>query len=288
MNAFDRRLSRRMTQPLRLAALMVMAVIAGSAPLGAHDMWIEPTSFSPAAGDIIGARLRVGQEMLGDPLPRDVALINQFVAEDTKGRRALVGRNGANPAGLVKVFEPGLMVIGYFSHPSPVTVAADKFNQYLKEEGLDAVAALRGRRGQSGVGARELFSRCAKSLVLAGAPDVKQGDQSLGFTLELLAERNPYTMAPGQELPVHLTYQGKPLPGVLVVALNHDASHKLTARSDKDGRVRFRLPRAGMWMVKAVHMVPAPADAQADWQSYWASLTFELPASTEASHTASR
>jgi hypothetical protein len=25
-----------------------------------------------------------------------------------------------------------------------------------------------------------------------------------------------------------------------------------------------------------VHMVPAPAGANADWQSYWASLTFEL------------
>jgi hypothetical protein len=52
----------------------------------------------------------------------------------------------------------------------------------------------------------------------------------------------------------------------------------VSARSDKDGRVRLRLPHAGMWMVKAVHMIPAPAGTQADWQSFWASLTFDLPA----------
>jgi hypothetical protein len=28
--------------------------------------------------------------------------------------------------------------------------------------------------------------------------------------------------------------------------------------------------------VKAVHVVPAPAGATAQWESFWASLTFEL------------
>jgi len=33
-----------------------------------------------------------------------------------------------------------------------------------------------------------------------------------------------------------------------------------------------------IWLVKTVHMVPAPADSGADWESLWASLTFEIPA----------
>jgi hypothetical protein len=37
------------------------------------------------------------------------------------------------------------------------------------------------------------------------------------------------------------------------------------------------LSKSGAWLVKAVHMVPARADAGADWESVWASLTFELP-----------
>ena len=35
--------------------------------------------------------------------------------------------------------------------------------------------------------------------------------------------------------------------------------------------------RAGVWLVKAVHMAPAPAESGAEWESLWASLTFEVP-----------
>jgi uncharacterized protein DUF4198 len=266
----------------RLALMVVAAVVLSTATAFAHDMWIEPTTFSPRPGDIVGARLRVGQDFVGDPLAHDPALINQFIVEDAQSRRPLVGRQGAEPAGLLRVMTPGLLVIGYRSNPSVVDLTPDKFRQYLKEEGLDAVAALRARRGQTG-GARDMFSRCAKSLVLSGSPDAMQQDRLLGFTLELLAERNPYAIAPGEELPVRLTYEGRPLAGVLVVAMNRaDPSEKLTARSDKEGRVRFRLTRTGLWMIKAVHMIPAQPDVHADWESFWASLTFNLPVTDDA------
>jgi len=261
----------------RLAVLVVGAIALGPAPLSAHDMWIVPTTFSPEPGEIVGVRLRVGQDLLGDPLPRDSALVNQFVVEDAAGRKPVYGRDGADPAGLLRVAMPGLLVIGYRSNPSAIELAAEKFNQYVKEEGLDAVAALRARRNETGAIAHELFSRCAKSLVLSGSPSEAQGDRRLGFPLELVAERNPYAIRAGQDLPVRLTYENGPLAGALVVAMNRlNPSEKLAARTDNDGRVRFRLRPGGMWLIKAVHMVPAPAGTRADWASFWASLTFEM------------
>jgi uncharacterized GH25 family protein len=257
---------------------MLMAAIALShAPLFAHDLWIEPTTFSPEPGQIVGVQLRIGQNLLGDPLPRDPALVNQFVVEDAAGRQPVYGRDGADPAGLLRVAIPGLLVIGYHSHPSAVELVADKFNQYLKEEGLDAVAALRAQRNETGASAHELFSRCAKSLLLSGAPSEAQSDRLLGFPLELVAERNPYALRTEADLPVRLMFENRPLTGVLVVAMNQRApAEKQAARTDLAGRVRFRLRPGGMWLVKAVHMVPAPAGATAQWESYWASLTFEL------------
>jgi uncharacterized GH25 family protein len=139
------------------------------------------------------------------------------------------------------------------------------------------VAALRARRQETRSKAREIFSRCAKSLLVAGQATDGLGDRSLGFTLELVAERNPYTLGVGQNLPFRLTYENRPLRGALVVAISRsNPSEKLIARTDGDGRVEFRFERPGMWLVKAVHMVAAPADAHADWASYWASLTFNL------------
>jgi len=252
-------------------------LVLSGASLPAHDMWIEPTSFFPDAGKIIGVKLRVGQDLLGDPLPRNPALIEQFISVDGSGRKPIVGQAGADPAGLLRVNAPDLVILGYRSNPSPVVLPSTTFNQYLKEEGLDAIAALRARRNQANSEAREVFVRCAKSLVLSGPVTSGQGDRSLGFTLELVAERNPYTLRAGQDLPVSLTYEGRPLSDVLVVAMNRaNPAAKLSARSDKNGRVTFRLPQAGMWLIKAVHMIPAPAGSNADWASFWASLTFDL------------
>src|SRR5712691_10701920 len=106
---------KRMSRPSgssmfrHVGALAVAAIALSGATLFAHDMWIEPTTFSPEPGAIVGARLRIGQDLLGDPLPRDPALINQFVVEDGEGRRPLIGRHGADPAGLLRVAAPGLL-----------------------------------------------------------------------------------------------------------------------------------------------------------------------------------
>jgi len=280
-------ISPRLSSPkFRRPGIMVMAAIAlGHAPLLAHDMWIEPTAFSPESGEIIGVRLRVGQDLVGDPLPRDPAHINQFVVEDASGRKPVIGRDGANPAGLLRVAMPGLLVIGYRSNPSSLEQTAEKFNQYLKEEGLDSIAALRARRNETNARARELFSRCAKSLVLSGSVNRAQGDRPLGFPLELVAERNPYAIGGGEELPVRLTYENRPLAGALVVAMSRlNPSERLSARTGADGRVRFRLPSGGMWLIKAVHMAPAPAGTNAEWVSFWASLTFQLPTTSAKRH----
>ena len=158
------------------------------------------------------------------------------------GRKPLIGRDGADPAGFLRVAAPGLLVIGYRSNPSAVELTAEKFNQYLKEEGLDAVAALRARRNETGARAREIFSRCAKSLVLSGSANEAQGDRSTWLHARTRGRTESIRDSSRSGLPVRLTYENRPLAGALVVAMNRlNPSEKLTARTDSDGRVRFRL-----------------------------------------------
>src|SRR6188474_2426611 len=116
----------------RLFAVFVLTLV--SVPALAHDMWIEPSTFIPIAGDIVSIRLRVGQKLLGDPLPRDPQLVKDFVVEESKVRKPVVGRDGGDPAGFVRPTS-GLAVVGYQSQASVVEMTADKFNQYLAEEG---------------------------------------------------------------------------------------------------------------------------------------------------------
>ncbi len=255
---------------------VTLALLLSTASALAHDFWIEPTRFAPELGQVVGLRLRVGVSLAGDPVGVTPDYFKQFVVESGQQRRPVLVRNGADPAGQVRITAPGLQVVGYHGQPSRIELGAEKFNAYLKDEGLETVLEQRARRKQSQAMARELYARCAKSLLQSGPADAAQHDQRLGLPLELIAERNPYAMRPGEALPLQLIYEGRPLRGALVVALNSlNPAQTLSARSDKQGRVRLALPPGGMWLVKAVHMVPAPAGSDADWSSLWASLSFE-------------
>ena len=178
------------------------------------------------------------------------------------------------------------LLVGYESHPRAIELAPDKFDQYLGEEGLDEIRSIRRSAGTRPLAtAREMYSRCAKALLSSGAPDT-QHDRPLGLTLELVTERNPYATTVGQDLPIVLTYKGKPRAGALVIAVSQrDPSQKLNARTDREGRVVFRLPSGGAWLVKAVHMIPAAAGAHVDWESFWASSTFEIAAANESAYS---
>ncbi|MCA1580498.1 MAG: DUF4198 domain-containing protein [Acidobacteria bacterium] len=82
----------------------------------------------------------------------------------------------------------------------------------------------------------------------------------------------------GSPMKFRLLYEDKPLAGALVKAICRDDPDKtVTARSGKDGGVSIRLPRRGVWLVEAVHMVAAPKGVDADWESIWTSVTFEIP-----------
>jgi Domain of unknown function (DUF4198) len=268
---FERGLASRSAVGLAAAVLILAA-----RPLCAHDFWILPGTFTPEVGVSVPLRLRVGDRLRGEPVLADVKQIERFFAVGPT-RDALVGiRQGSEVAGYVRIDAPGLWIVGYRNRPSPISLPAEQFERYLADEGLERIVDARGAHGENGLPGREIFSRCAKSLLEAG-PAVEGHDRQLGLRLELIAEDNPYVHGPGDELSFRLLYEGDPLADALVVALSEeDPDARLAARSDSDGRAVFRLGRVGRWLVKAVHMVPAPADVVADWESLWASLTFEI------------
>jgi hypothetical protein len=267
-------------------ALANVAVLM-SFPAAAHDLWLEPSTFRPAPGIEVTATLLVGQGLHGESLPRNPMLIDRFVLRGEGPEMPVGGAPGDDPAGSVRVSETGLHWIGYQSHPYPVVLEAGRFEDYLRDEGLERILEERARKGQSAAGGRERFYRCAKSLLDVAGEKPPAGKSRVfgtpfGFTLELVPDENPYALAPGSELPVLLSFRGKPIPNVLVVALNKNAPDKrVSARTDAKGRVRLPLARPGLWLVKAVYMDAAPPHAGVDWESWWASMTFDLASSVK-------
>jgi uncharacterized GH25 family protein len=266
-------------------SILVIALLSMAAQTAlAHDFWIEPSNFHPVAGDRVTASLRVGQKLNGDPLPRIPTLIDRFVIRGESGVDVpVIGRVGSDPAGIALIGDGGLHWIVYQSNPYPVALEAAKFEDYLKDEGLESIIEQRKKTGQSAAPGRERFYRCAKALLdtpstAANHPAVF--DAPLGLTLEIVPRANPYTLSAGGTLPLTVSLRGKPAANILVVAMNkNEPDTAVRVRTDARGRATVKLAKGGFWLVKAVFMEPAPADAGVDWQSWWASITFDLAGS---------
>lgn len=259
--------------------LPLFLLLAAAIPAAAHDFWIVPSSFRPAPGSALAIRLKVGERLQGDAVPRDPWQVERFVLRSAAGEKKVDGPPGAEPAGFVRIAaeDSGLAWVAYQSRGTRLDLPAAEFEKALKLEGLERIIELRRKNGESAKPSKEVFSRSAKVLLKVGDGAGNLWSQPVGLSLELVPEKNP--LSPDRELPVRLLYQGKPLAGVLVVALH--AKHlggTIAARSGTDGRVRLKLSQPGFWLIKAVHMVPAAAATGADWESHWASLTFESTA----------
>jgi uncharacterized GH25 family protein len=261
-----------------LAAMFWLSV----PPAAAHDYWIEASNFQLKSGDRVLFYFRVGELFSGQPPAVSPEQVKRFRMDGATQQHPVVMLR-RDPAGIAKVQENGLQVVSFENTPTYLELPAERFNRYLNAEGLETVLTARREAGASEQPGKEAFSRCAKALLWAGdkasaAAGPLHHDKPVGTTLELLPEKNPYQMQAPTPMVVRLLYEGHPVAGTLIMALNQRAPNEVQrAQSGADGRAELHLYRSGLWLVKAVHMVRAEAQDQADWRSYWASLTFELP-----------
>ncbi len=261
---------------LCLAAVLILAV----GPVRAHDFWIEPSTFVVNLEDSVSLQLREGQELAGNSLPYVPDWFQDFSRSDAQGRAPVVSEMGNDPAAVIRIRSAGTTLIGYRSTADFVTLAPEKFENYLRSEGMETIVALRAKLGESDKEARENFVRCAKTyLTTNGRALAKEVQAPLGYTLELMPADNLHGLSPGDTLNLQLLYLGNPLAGALVTAFRKEKPEaKVHVRTDKQGRASLLLSAPGLWLVKAVHMVRLEKHPKADWESYWASLLFELRA----------
>ena len=248
-----------------------------SAHAFAHDFWIEPQTFRPQVGAKVPLQLHVGMDFKGDSALFNPEQFNRYVYAGPGGERPVAGQLGDDPAGSIVVDKPGLYAVIYDSKKFDVKFDDfNKFQDYLKDEGLEKHMSFAKARAGNGGRITEVYSRCAKALIAAPQGDAAPASHNFGCALELIAESNPYQ---DSDLKLRLLFKGAPVADVLVVAFtNTEPANKIRVRTDKDGRVAFKLPKGGVWLVKAVHMTAAARFIRGDWESYWASLTFEAPA----------
>lgn len=170
-------------------------------------------------------------------------------------------------------------IVAMVVRPRFIKLAAKDFNAYIAGEGLNQVIRLREQRKQTEAEGKELYSRYAKLLIGALG---ERATHPLALELEIVPMKDPASLRPGEALPVRVLFRGVPLAHVQVAAVYAGAELKgheypVTARTDAKGNAKLQLDRAGLWYARLIYMIPAEAASDADWRSFFATLTFDVP-----------
>ena len=263
-------------RPLALACLACLWL---PGPLSAHEFWID-------AGPDLTADIRVGQDFSGAALPYLDRTIAAMTHVSPGGETAIPARLGDVPA-IAGLAAPGdgLHLLTIETNPAYVVFdTLPEFEEYLAYEGLSLVAEAHRARGLPDTEIAEEYFRNARALVQVGPVGPGDTDRPTGLPLELVVQGTPFG-GDGAPVDLRLTWQGAPVPDTQV-ALFHlpdgGTAPKDTVRTlattDADGAVRFDPQGAGGYLFNAVRVEPAEGPGSVVWQSYWASLTFDLPA----------
>lgn len=267
-----------------ISAPFVVLIAAGFA--FAHDMWLVPARFTVAPGATASVALNTG-----DQFPVSEGAVKPERVE----RAALVTAGGSTPltkfrAGdkstTVDVTAPrteGGAIVEVVLKPVATKQPRASFDEFVRHEGLDAVAAQLAREPARRAEERRTYAKYAKTLLRVGSGRGASllFSRPLGHRLEIVPEADPSALKRGGALPVLLLFDGRPLAGARVVVGSTDAatatqSKLVGLRTDAAGRARLPLGRAGgAHYVHALHMIPASGGADVEWDSFWATLTFE-------------
>jgi len=264
------------------AGLVLLVALLTSAVAHAHDFWIDPSSYRPAAGTTVDIVLRLGHGPDARTVARDDTEIERFVLASGDRVVPVAGRPGADPAGRVAAPADGCWWVAYVGGRAFSALEPARFENYLRKKGLEHVIADRQIRGEGERYGSEVYTRYAKALMrVSDCETGKDGRPQLarpvGLMLEIVPEVDPAVLHPGDRLPLRILFRDQPAVGVLVEAVpDGDRTRAIRERTDAEGRARIDLQHGGRWLLSAVHMERGAGPERADWESWWASLSFEL------------
>lgn len=183
----------------------------------------------------------------------------------------------------------GFFLVELALKPNFIELPSKDFEHYLSEEKAEAALAGFKRRSAPDAPARELYTKFSKTWVTVSEPVKDAGfQQVVGHTLEIVPQSDPRAWMAGKEVEVMVMFEGQPLAGARVSSGYEGLAPHAYAQSvetDANGVAHLTLSRGGLWYLRT-HVIRAlatpraasnePDAPKADWESFWASVTFRV------------
>lgn len=259
------------------AALILLTMCMG---IAATEFWIQPSSTHVLVGQRVPLQLTIGTNFTGDRWKGEG---NRIVSYNHYYRNAfeelLLSLEPGN--GLVNLpdFIPsseGTHMLTLSTNHKFLETDADKFNDFLKEDGLMDAYKYRVANNEKFKKGRERFSRCAKVLIQAGDSRDHTFRENTNLLLEIIPDKNPFNHDEEQGITFKVLYEDNPLPDAMVKWWHRNGDDIETdfLYTSAKGEVTFSAAKSGLYMISVVHMIRLKNDSGADWQTTYSSLVF--------------
>ena len=260
-----------------LASALILAT-----PVFSHDLWVVPGKFFLQPGERVRVFINSGDAFPVSDALIDRARIESFTLHSASSAETSVTDFVADGKSLtteIAVPEPGTVALVLALEPRLIRLKPEEFNQYLEDESLLHLLRLREALGESGQPTVERYTKWAKALLNVGDQRDNRSSKPMELRLEIVPRTPPHALRPGASLPVVILFDGQPLPDVTVVGGRAGTpAHRVRVVTDSNGEASVVLEGPGRWYLRALHMIRLQGDPEADWESFWTTITFEVQA----------
>lgn len=259
-----------------------MVCLLITVPTFAHDLFLKLDNFFVAVNDKISIRILNGSFQASEGAVnfarlKDVSVVSPAGTRSNPKESDFTKDDKTSFLNLQPA-EEGNYVVGLSTMPREIDLKAKDFNEYLTEDGIPDILAERKNKKELTKDVRERYSKHVKTIFQAGGKPSDNYKTVLGYPVEIVPVTNPYSLKKGNAFEFQCLKDGKPLANQFVMS-GRDENGKLVVgknvRTDKNGVARIKLDGAGKWYVKFINMTGLN-DPQINYESKWATLTFEL------------
>jgi len=258
-----------------LTTLLVLTITFA----GAQEFWLQSPKFLYRPGEKLIVSFNEGKNFMGEPWNVSKSRIQSLLLHQLSGSINLIDsiKEGQKDNFTYTLKDAGTHLLCMQRNEVLADMGADEFNTYLKESGLDEVLDQRQRTNTLEAPAKEYRSNHIKLLIQSGEKKDDTYKKVVAFPVEIIPDRNPYTLKIRDPIRFKILFDGKPVFGVRVKVWNR-YDNRTTIQNiytEKDGTFEARISNPGPWMITVVRMV-ASKQADVQWRSYHGGLVFGI------------
>jgi uncharacterized GH25 family protein len=175
-----------------------------------------------------------------------------------------------------KLSAEGIATLWIKLPPRTIELKPEQVKEYLDEVSAPELLRKQWNEMKEPRRWRESYTKHPKTFVRVGNPASDQSwNAPVGMFLEIIPEKDPTALRAGDDFPVQVLKDGKPLAGFALNAVSAGETKGETRLTDSSGRATFRMSRDGRWLLRGTNLRKSDRP-NIDFQSDFATLTIEV------------